>query len=157
MPPPPAPDAAELAETRVTVHTGRQGFRSGVAVRQHTLVADEPKDAGGTDLGPTPYDLLGAALGTCTSMTLRMYADRKQWPLTGVTAHVAHARVHGDDCATCEEGEEFLTEFSRTLTLEGPLSDEQRQRLLEIADRCPVHRTLEARIEIATTLSPVGA
>ena len=103
MPVPSIPDhLAEELDHRVTVHTPAAGFRTGVAVRQHTLVADEPVEVGGTDEGPTPYDLLGAALGTCTAMTLRMYADRKEWPLQGITVHVEHDRLHAADCATCE-------------------------------------------------------
>ena len=147
-------DLAELYDHRVTVHTPAEGFRTGVAVRQHTLVADEPTEVGGTDEGPTPYDLLAAALGTCTAMTLRMYADRKKWPLTGITVHVEHDRLHADDCATCETKDGHIDRLRRTLTLDGDLDDEQRARLVEIADRCPVHRTLEGEIMIATELAP---
>ncbi len=151
---PSAPDDfAEVFDHRVTVHTPATGFRTGVAVRQHTLVADEPEAAGGTDQGPTPYDLLGAALGTCTAMTLRMYADGKGWPLEGVTVHVEHDRLHAADCATCETEDGKIDRLRRTLTLDGPLGDEQRARLVEIADRCPVHRTLEGEIVIETGLA----
>ncbi|MEM1043432.1 MAG: OsmC family protein [Bacteroidota bacterium] len=143
-------DFAEVFDHRVTVHTPTSGFRSGVAIRQHALVADEPEEVGGTDQGPTPYDLLGAALGTCTAMTLRMYADRKKWPLEGVTVQVEHDRLHAQDCAECETEEGHIDRLRRTLTLDGPLSDEQRTRLVEIADRCPVHRTLEGEIVIET-------
>ena len=156
MPPPPD-DHAELYDHRVTVHTPAAGFRTGVAVRQHTLIADEPTEVGGTDEGPTPYDLLGAALGTCTAMTLRMYADRKKWPLTGITVHVEHDRIHADDCATCESTKGQIDRLRRTLTLDGPLDDAQRARLAEIADRCPVHRTLEGEIVIDTDLAPAEA
>jgi putative redox protein len=146
-------DLAEVMDHRVTVHTPAAGFRTGVAVRQHTLVADEPTEVGGTDEGPTPYDLLGAALGTCTAMTLRMYADRKRWPLEGVTVHVEHDRIHADDCAECDANDDHIDRLRRTLTLDGPLDDDQRARLVEIADRCPVHRTLEGEIVIATALA----
>lgn len=147
-------DLAEVMDHRVTVHTPASGFRTGVAVRQHTLVADEPEAVGGTDEGPTPYDLLGAALGTCTAMTLRMYADRKEWPLAGITVHVEHDRVHAQDCMTCETKGGKLDRLRRTITLDGPLDDAQRTRLLAIADRCPVHRTLESEIVIETALAP---
>lgn len=158
MPVPSIPDhLAEELDHRVTVHTPAAGFRTGVAVRQHTLVADEPVEAGGTDEGPTPYDLLGAALGTCTAMTLRMYADRKGWPLRGITVHVEHDRLHAADCATCETEDGHIDRLRRTLTLDGPLDDTQRARLLEIADRCPVHQTLRSEIVIATELAPPEA
>ena len=150
-------DLAEVMDHRVTVHTPAKGFRTGVAVRQHTLVADEPTEVGGTDEGPTPYDLLGAALGACTAMTLRMYADRKKWPLTGITVHVEHDRIHADDCAYCETEDDHIDRLSRVITLDGPLDDEQRSRLVEIADRCPVHRTLEGEIVIATALAEADA
>lgn len=146
-------DLAEVMDHRVTVHTPAAGFRTGVAIRQHTLVADEPTEVGGTDEGPTPYDLLGAALGTCTAMTLRMYADRKAWPLAGITVHVEHDRLHAADCATCETKAGRIDRLRRTITLDGPLEDAQRARLLAIADRCPVHRTLEGEIVIKTELS----
>ena len=154
MPPTPE-DLAEVMDHRVTVHTPAVGFRTGVAIRQHSLVADEPTEVGGTDEGPTPYDLLGAALGTCTAMTLRMYADRKKWPLTGITVHVEHDRLHAEDCAHCETEEGHIDRLRRTLTLDGPLDDAQRARLAEIADRCPVHRTLEGEIVIATELASI--
>lgn len=150
-------DHAELYDHRVTVHTPAHGFRTGVAVRQHTLVADEPTSVGGTDLGPTPYDLLGAALGTCTAMTLRMYADRKKWPLQGVTVHVEHDRVHTEDCAACEAEGGQIDRLRRTVTLDGPLDGAQREKLLAIADRCPVHRTLEGEIVIETALADSDA
>ena len=154
MEPPVTPaDLAEVFDHRVTVHTPGSGFRTGVAVRQHTLVADEPEEVGGTDQGPTPYDLLAAALGTCTAMTIRMYADRKQWPLDGVTVTVEHDRLHAEDCASCETREGKLDRLRRTLTLDGDLDDAQRARLAEIADRCPVHRTLEGEIVIETALA----
>ncbi len=154
MEPPVLPaDSAEVFDHRVTVHTPGTGFRTGVAVRQHTLVADEPEAAGGTDQGPTPYDLLAAALGTCTAMTLRMYADRKKWPLEGITVHVEHDRLHAEDCAACETREGKIDRLRRMLTLDGPLDAAQRTRLVEVADRCPVHRTLAGEIVIETALA----
>lgn len=141
-------------KTRVSVRTLAGAFRTDVVVRSHALVADEPVAVGGDDLGPTPYDLLAAGLGACTSMTLRMYADRKGWPLEEVLVRLKHSRVHGEDEARCERAEPRLDRLDREVTLRGPLDDEQRQRLLEIANRCPVHRTLHAGVVVTTTLAP---
>ncbi len=131
---------------------GGSGYRTDIVAGPHALVADEPEDVGGTDAGPTPYDLLGAALGACTAMTLRMYADRKRWPLGGVDVTVAHRRVHADDEAACESAPAKVDLLERSIRLAGTLDDTQQARLLEIADRCPVHRTLEAGARIQTTL-----
>lgn len=127
-------------------------FRTELQAAGHTLLADEPESAGGENAGPSPYDLLGAALGACTVMTLRMYADQKQWPLEAATARVTHRKVHADDCAGCESTTGKIDEFSRELRLQGALDDTQRARLLEIANRCPVHRTLEGEIKVHTEL-----
>jgi putative redox protein len=140
-------------ENRVATRTLAGAFRTDVAVRHHALVADEPEAVGGEDLGPTPYDLLSAALGACTSMTLQMYAGRKGWPLEEAQVRLQHRRVHGEDEARCADAEPRLDRLDREVTLRGPLDDGQRQRLLEIADRCPVHRTLDAGVKISTTLS----
>ncbi len=107
---------------------------------------------GGTDTGPSPYGLLLAALGSCTSMTLRMYADRKKWPLQGVTVHLHREKVHAEDCAECETRVGCIEQIERRIELAGPLDESQRQRLLEIANMCPVHRTLKAETQITTTL-----
>lgn len=117
----------------------------------HRLTADEPESVGGTDTGPTPYDFLLTALGTCTNMTLRMYADRKDWPLRGVASRLTHQRIHAKDCEDCTSEAGHVAEIRRELLLEGDeLDDAQRARLLEIADRCPVHRTLSSEIKIRT-------
>lgn len=118
---------------------------------RHALLADEPIGIG-DDTGPAPYDLLLAALGTCTSMTVRMYADRKQWPLEHVAVRLSHNKVHADDCAACESESGKVDLIERELVLEGPLDDEQRARLLEIADRCPVHRSLHDETHVTTQL-----
>lgn len=141
-------------ENRVSVRTMAGAFRTDVVVRGHALVADEPAAVGGEDLGPTPYDLLAAALGTCTSMTLRMYADRKGWPLEEALVRLRHSRIHGEDEARCEHAEPRMDRLEREVTLTGPLDGQQRQRLLEIADRCPVHRTLHAGVVVSTSLAP---
>ncbi len=139
-------------EDEVVVHTGPAGYRTDIRAGSHGLVADEPADVGGTDLGPSPYDYLLTALGSCTSMTLRMYADRKKWPLEGVTIRLKHGRIHAEDCETCETQEGRVDLIERTISLEGSLTEAQRSRLLEIADRCPVHRTLSGEIRIESTL-----
>ncbi|MEZ5779891.1 MAG: bifunctional alpha/beta hydrolase/OsmC family protein [Paracoccaceae bacterium] len=117
----------------------------------HHAVADEPTAYGGTDRGMSPYGFLAAGLGACTSMTIRMYARRKKWPLAHVRVDVSHGKVHAEDCAECEKGAK-IDRFHREITLEGDLDEEQRAKLLEIADKCPVHRTLEAVSRIETTL-----
>ncbi len=126
-------------------------FTTDLSVATHAMVADEPADKGGHGLGPTPYDLLSAALASCTSMTLRMYASRKSWPLKSVTVRVRHGKRHIDDCADCTSDASQIDEFRREIALEGPLDEGQRQRLFEIADKCPVHRTLQGEIKIRTT------
>ena len=126
-----------------------------VRAGRHRLRADEPEGKG-DDTGPTPYDLLLAGLGACTSMTLRMYADRKEWPLEGVAVHLNHDRIHARDCEDCETTEGMVDHIDRVVELRGPLSDEQRSRLLEIADKCPVHRTLVGEVHIATRLAGEG-
>lgn len=138
--------------TRVTgvVVKERQKFTQDVRARQHHWVADEPAEVGGADLGPSPYELLLAALGACTSMTLRMYAERKKWPLRGTEVRLSHRRVHAEDCQNCETKEGRLEVFEREIELDGELDAEQRKRILEIADKCPVHRTLLGAVEIHT-------
>ena len=136
----------------VIVRGGASGLTQEIEAEGHRLVADEPVEAGGADAGPSPYDLLLAALGACTSMTLAMYARRKQWPLEQVTVRLQHAKIHAQDCAECDTKEGKLDRIEREISLAGPLSEEQRARLLEIANRCPVHRTLVSEIDIRTRL-----
>ena len=119
----------------------------------HGFLSDEPHTLGGADEGPTPYDLLLAALGSCTAITLRMYAKRKSWPLLNVTVALRHDRIHLTDCDGCAEKPMKVERIERAITLEGPLDAEQRARLLEIADKCPVHRTLEAEVRVETVLA----
>jgi uncharacterized OsmC-like protein len=153
----PPPNSAVANQPRVTVRTGRDHYRTDIIAGGHTLIADEPKGDGGGDAGPTPYDLVAAALGACTAMTLRMYADRKQWPLDEVIVRVTHSKDHAADEARCEQGADArLDVLRRVIVLGGPLGDTQRARLLEIADKCPVHRTLSAGLRVETQLALSG-
>lgn len=132
----------------VTTHVGASGFRADVQARNHGLVVDEPLSVGGTDEGPTPYEYLLTALGGCMAMTLRMYADRKGWPLEDVRVRLRVSRSHERDCEHCATEKVGITRIDRELELSGPLTDEQRARLLQIADRCPVKQTLERCIRV---------
>lgn len=129
------------------------GFLCRVQAGRHALVADEPGDKGGADEGPDPYQFLAAALGSCTVMTLNMYARHKKLPVTRVRCEVSHRRVHADDCADCESTGGHVHELSRVIDIEGELEASQRKRMLQIADRCPVHRTLEGEIRIRSRLA----
>jgi uncharacterized OsmC-like protein/alpha/beta superfamily hydrolase len=140
-------------EGEVLVVGPPSGFAQEIIARGHRLRADEPVEVGGTGTGPTPYDLLLGALGACTSMTLRMYADRKQLPLEGVRVRLRYSKIHAVDCARCETKEGKIDRIERDIEVVGPLDPEQRLRLLEMADRCPVHRTLTSEIDIVTRLS----
>lgn len=154
-PPAPPPGAPE-GVTRV-IEADPAGFLQDVMAGPiHHVLADEPKAYGGTNRGMSPYQFLAAGLGACTSMTIRLYARRKGWPLTHVHVDVTHERVHAQDCVHCTP-EDKLDRFSRAITLEGPLDPEQREKLMEIADRCPVHRTLSQRSEIVTRIVRDGA
>jgi len=146
---------ADAADNRVVARTG-EGLRTDLRVNGHHLVADEPRSVGGTDSGPTPYDYLAAALASCTAMTLRLYADRKGWPLGAVTVEVTHEKVHAEDCVDCETKRAKLDVFRRELTVTGPLNDAHRGQLVEIANLCPVHRTLESDVRIETRLKRGG-
>jgi uncharacterized OsmC-like protein/esterase/lipase len=141
-------------DREVVVRTGMDGFVTEVMAGDHALLADEPVSVGGTNLGPTPYNLLLAGLGTCTSMTLRMYADRKGWDLKEVRVHLQHDKVHASDCEKCESDNAKIDQIDREIELIGNLSEEEKNRLLEIADRCPVHRTLHNEIHVKTVLMP---
>ena len=130
----------------------RAGLAQDISVGTHTLIADEPPPMG-TDLGPNPYELLLAALGSCTAMTVRMYADRKGWPLESVEVKLSHDKIHAQDCAECETREGFLDRITKVLTFRGPLDAEQRARLAEISERCPVQRTLQREIAIEQSVT----
>ncbi len=152
-------DAPSATAPVVVAETSQGPFLNHVVIGRHRFLADEPESIGGFDAGPAPYDFLGAALGACTSMTLRMYADRKKLPLDRVTVEVHHDKVHADDCTACAENEllegrtGMIDQFERVITIAGDdLTDEDRTKLLIIADKCPVHRTLENASAITTRL-----
>jgi putative redox protein len=128
-------------------------LRQEVTAGHHKLVIDEPVEVGGTDQGPDPYSLLLAALGACTSMTLQMYARRKGWPLERVQVVLSHSRVYAKDCGACQTREGMVSRIERRITLSGPLDEAQRARLLEIAQKCPVHKTLSSEISILDSLA----
>jgi putative redox protein len=143
--------AVEAGWVRV-VETGEGKFAQHLLDGRHHLFADERAAVGGGDRGPNPYELLLMALGACTAMTLRLYADRKQWPLVRVSVRLRHAKIHAEDCAECETKQGMLDRIERVIDLEGTLDAAQRQRLLEIANMCPVHRTLTSEISIKSQL-----
>jgi putative redox protein len=148
----PKQPVAEAESGEVVVRETRHGtFQQEIIAGAHRFLADEPVAAGGLDSGPGPYDLLLAALGACTSMTLRLYADRKQLPLTRTRVRLRHSRIYAADCAACETKEGMLDRIDRIINLEGELDAEARKRLLEIADKCPVHRALTSEIDIRTS------
>lgn len=135
------------------VTTSGDGLLQHIAVGDYRLQSDEPPEAGGKGLGPTPYELLCSALGACTAMTLRLYARTKGWPLLGVTVTVRHDKIYAADCAECETRVGRIDRLDRAIALEGPLDAAQRQRLLEIADKCPIHRTLQSEVHLVTVLA----
>jgi len=143
-------DLGTIGPREVVVRGNAEGFTQDIAVGPHQLTAEEPKDMGGEDEGPTPYDLLLAALGSCTSITVTLYAQRKSWPLQGVITRLRHSRIHVTDCAECETEEGTINRIELDIEFVGPLSSEQRSKLLEIAKKCPVHRTLTSETNIRT-------
>ena len=147
----PTPQLEEAdSDATVTTYTG-QSFTTHIKTPQHALVADEPESVGGHNLGPTPYDLVAAGVGACTGMTLRMYADRKGWPLESVRVIVQHEKVYAEDCEHCEDASQKIDQMERIVEIEGELDEQQRTRLLEIANKCPVHKTLVTGLSIKTT------
>jgi uncharacterized OsmC-like protein len=147
-----ADDKAILAPG-VVVRGSGAGFSQEITVGSHHLKADEPVRSGGNDTGPSPYEFLLAGLGACTSMTVGMYARRKNWQLEGIVVRLRHSRIHAEDCAECETKVGFLDRIDVELELTGALTSEQRSKLLEIAEKCPVHRTLESEIDIQSSLA----
>jgi putative redox protein len=155
LPEPMAPEEGTVvvSERGADAARGISRLAQEILVGHHRLTADEPTEAGGSDLGPNPYDLLLAALGACTSMTLRLYADHKQWPLERTTVRLSHQKIHATDCADCETREGKIDRIEREISIVGPLDAQQRQRLLEIAEKCPVHRTMHSEIKIRSRLA----
>jgi putative redox protein len=147
---PPAAAASEAPRNVVVRETRNGKFQQIVTTGSHQMLADEPVAVGGDDSGPGPYDFLLAGLGACTSMTMRMYADRKSLPLDRVTVTLKHGKIHAEDCEECETREGMLDQIDRVIEIEGALDADQRARLMEIADKCPVHRTLKSEIRIVT-------
>ena len=142
--------AEQTDAPHVIVRGDAKGFAQKIDIGSHHIVADEPVSYGGTDTGASPYDLLLAALGACTSMTIGLYARKKKWPLEKITVSLRHSKIHADDCEECETREGRIDRIYVEIQLEGALSDEQRAKLMEIADKCPVHKTLTSEINIKT-------
>jgi putative redox protein len=145
-----AADPGDAPRNVVVRETRKSKFQQTVSIGPHRMLADEPISSGGEDTGPGPYDFVLAGLGACTSMTMRMYADRKSLPLQRVTVTLKHSKIHAEDCADCETKAGMLDQIDRTIAMEGALDAEQRGKLMEIADKCPVHRTLTSEIHIVT-------
>jgi putative redox protein len=145
-----ASNAPAISDGVVVQETRASTFQQTISVGKHRLITDEPVSAGGHDTGPGPYDFLLAGLGACTSMTMRLYADRKAIPLERTTVALKHNRIYAKDCEDCDTKEGMISQIDRVITMEGNLDDDQRKKLLEIADKCPVHRTLRSEIRIAT-------
>jgi putative redox protein len=141
----------------VIVHGNAEGFAQVITAGSHQFTSDEPAGVGGSDSGPGPYELLLAALGSCTSMTVAMYARRKGWPLEAVTVQLRHSRIHAADCEACETKAGRLDHIERIVELTGVLNEDQRARLLDIANKCPVHRTLTSEIHVQSRLAPSGS
>ena len=150
------PDPEVAAGTVVVAETGLGRFSEVLLDGRHRFIADEPKASGGDDTGPNPYELLLMSLGACTAMTLRLYAGQKKWPLERVVVHLTHRKIYAQDCADCETREGKLDRIERRIELHGQLDEAQRQRLVEIADKCPVHNTLTSEVKIDTQLIERG-
>jgi uncharacterized OsmC-like protein len=141
----------EQAEPPYVIVSGAAaGFAQKIQIGSHQLEADEPVSFGGADRGPSPYDLLLAALGSCTSMTIGLYARKRGWPLENITVSLRHSKIHAADCDNCETKEGKIDRIERDIQLTGSLTDDQRAKLMEIADKCPVHQTLTSEINIKT-------
>ena len=141
-----------MTSTVQVIVSSQSGLAQEVQSGRHQLIADEPFPVG-TDTGPSPYELLLASLGACTSMTLRLYATRKGWDLQRITVRLQHFRIHAEDCADCETKQGFLDHINRQIEVTGSLDESQKRRLVEIADRCPVHKTLKAEVSIRTSFA----
>lgn len=131
----------------------KDGYMVRMKAGSHEIIADEPKDVGGTDIGPSPYELVMSALGACTAMTMRMYAKRKAWALDEVEVTLRHNKIYAEECEHCMESSGKVDQFERIISMKGDLDDDQRKRLMEIANKCPVHKTLEGNASIKTEMA----
>ena len=145
-------DAPLKSDYEIVAQLGPMGYTTKVKAGTHTLVADEPEKMGGSNFGPNPYQLLSAGLASCTSMTIQMYARKKKWPLESVETHIDHSKSHAIDCINCESKTAKIDRFSKKIILKGKLDEKQVQRLKQVADRCPVHRTLHETVEVTTEI-----
>ena len=134
----------------IVVKVGPQDYTTKIEVRDHVMLGDEPESIGGKNAGPNPYEMLLAALGSCTAMTIRMYANHKKWPVEGVTVHLTQYKDYAEDCVNCEDPKARIDFITKRLEFKGDLSEEQIARLMQIADRCPVHKTLSREIRISS-------
>ena len=139
---------ADGTEPHVIVRGDAEGFTQKVQVGSHQLMTDEPVSYGGMDSGPSPYDLILAALGSCTSMTIGLYARKRSWPVDKITVSLWHSKIHAKDCDDCETKEGRIDRIEMEIHLDGSLTDEQRAKLMEVAEKCPVHQTLTHEINI---------
>jgi putative redox protein len=139
-------------DNRIFARIGETLYRTDILANGHHLIADEPEPVGGGNLGPSPYDLLVSGLGACTCMTLRMYADRKKWPVDSISVGLHHQKIHADECKNCEIRDIRLDKIDLEIEIKGDLNPDQRKRMLEIAEKCPVHRTLHSEIVTNTKL-----
>lgn len=142
-----------LSQHEVVAQLGEEGYATYIKAGNHNFLSDEPVSVGGSNFGPSPYDYLSAALASCTSMTIQMYTRRKKWPLQVVETHVNHSKTHAEDCENCENSSAKIDTFERQILLKGDLDEKQKKRIMQIADKCPVHKTLKERVKIITTLS----
>lgn len=136
----------------VHIHLGSENYKTVMTAGNHELISDEPEKVGGKDLGPDPYDYLLMSLGSCSVITMRMYADRKEWPVEDIYIEMRHFKDHSDDCEDCDDPKARIDKVEKEIIIKGDLSDEQIDRLLEISKKCPVHRTLLNDIEIVSTV-----
>lgn len=136
----------------VHIHLGSENYETVMTAGNHELISDEPEKVGGKDLGPDPYDYLLMSLGSCSVITMRMYADRKEWPVEDIYIELRHFKDHADDCEDCDDPKARIDKIEKEIIIKGDLSDDQIERLLEISKKCPVHRTLLKDIEIASTV-----
>lgn len=137
----------------VHAHIGSEPYKVDMQAGDHALIGDEPQSNGGGDTGPDPYDYLLMSLGSCTAMTVKMYAERKNWPLEEVYVELLHSKTHAEDCENCNEKQSRIDHIEKDVVVKGELSEEQQRRLLEISQRCPVHRTLQSEIKISSQIS----